>query len=92
LWLKRATTTPPPHSPVGGGGRGCNLYGLDGLLNKNVNYTLIIIKSILKMIFLMKTSETKTFVKIFCEGFLIFKKIFSLSYPGLIFIFTKKAF
>jgi hypothetical protein len=46
------------HSPVEGGGRGYYLYGPEDLLNKNVNYTYIIIKSILKMTFLMKTSET----------------------------------
>jgi hypothetical protein len=44
------------------------------------------------MTFLMKTSETEKFVKIFCEAFFIFKQIFYLSYPGLIFSFTKKAF
>jgi hypothetical protein len=44
------------------------------------------------MTFLMKTTETKKFVKIFCEVFLIFKIIFCLSHPGLIFIFTKKGF
>jgi hypothetical protein len=52
------------HSPVGEGG-GCYLYGPEDLLNKNMSYTKIIIKSILKMIFLMKTSETKKFVQIF---------------------------
>jgi hypothetical protein len=44
------------------------------------------------MAFLMKTSETKKFVKVFCEAFLIFKKIFSLSHPTLNFIFIKKGF
>jgi hypothetical protein len=41
------------------------------------------------MAFLMKTSETKKFVKIFCEAYLIFKKIFCLIHPGLGFIFIK---
>jgi hypothetical protein len=40
----------------------------------------------------MKTSLKKKFVKIFCEAFLILKKIFSLRHPGLIFIFSKKGF
>jgi hypothetical protein len=44
------------------------------------------------MTFLMETSETKMFVKIFCEAFFDFLKIFSLSHSGLIFIFTKKVF
>jgi hypothetical protein len=52
-----------------GGGRGCYLYGPENLLNKNVSYTLIIIKSILKMTFLMKTSETKKFAQIFARHF-----------------------
>jgi hypothetical protein len=38
-------------------GRGGYLYGPEDWLNKNVSYTEIIIKSILKMAFLMKTSE-----------------------------------
>jgi hypothetical protein len=93
LWLKRATTTPPPAQPCGGRGKGgYYLYGPEDLFNKNVSYTYIIIKSKLKMTFLMKTSETKKFVKIFCKSFLIFKKIFCLSHPGLIFIFTKRLF
>jgi hypothetical protein len=57
---------------VGGGGRGVLPFQPEDLLNKNVSYTYIIIKSILKMTFLMKTSGTKKFVKIFCEAFLIF--------------------
>jgi hypothetical protein len=44
------------------------------------------------MTFLMKTFETKKFVKMFCQEFLILKNIFCLSHPGLIFIFTKTAF
>jgi hypothetical protein len=48
------------HSPVGEGVGGCYLYGPEDLLNKNVSYTYITIKSILKMTFLMKTTETKS--------------------------------
>jgi hypothetical protein len=55
----------------GEGGGWCNLYGPEEFLDKNVSYTYIIIKSILKMTFLKKTSETKKFDKIFCEEFLI---------------------
>jgi hypothetical protein len=78
LWLKRATTTPPPAEPCGGRGKGgCYLYGPEDLLNKNVSYTSIIIKSIIKITFLMKTSETKKFVKIICEAFFILKKYFA---------------
>jgi hypothetical protein len=80
------------HSPEGEGEGGCYLYSPEDFINKNVSYTSIIIKSIPKMAFLMKTSETKKFVKIFCEAFLIFKKIFCLSHPGFIFIFYKKGF
>jgi hypothetical protein len=60
---------------LGEGEGGCYLYGSEDLLNKNVSNTQIIIKSILKMAFLMKTPETTKFVKIFCEAFWIFKKI-----------------
>jgi hypothetical protein len=38
----------------------------------------------------MKTSETR--VRFFCEAFLILKNILLKPDPGLIFIFTKKAF
>jgi hypothetical protein len=44
------------------------------------------------MTFLMKTSESKKVVKIFCEAFLIFKKIFCLSHPGLISFLQKWLF
>jgi hypothetical protein len=54
----------------------CYLHGPEDLLHKNESYTSIIIKSVLKMTFLMKTSEKK-FVKIFCEAFLILKKYFA---------------
>jgi hypothetical protein len=78
LWLQRAPSTPPPAQPFGGEGeRGCYLYGHEDLLNKNVSYTQIIIKRLLKMTFLMKTSETKILVKIVCKAFLIFKKYFA---------------
>jgi hypothetical protein len=42
---------PQPHSPVRGRGKGVLLYGPEDLLNKNMSYILIIIKSILKMTF-----------------------------------------
>jgi hypothetical protein len=84
LWLKRATTTPPPAQPCEGKG--------EDLLNKNVSYTLIIIKSILKMTFLVKTSETKTFVKFFCEAFLIFKKYFASTIQDLFSFLQKRLF
>jgi hypothetical protein len=77
LWLKRATTTPPTAQPCGGWGKGCYLYGPEDLLSKNVSYIYIIIKSILKMTFLMKTSESKKIIKIFYEAFMIFKKHFA---------------
>jgi hypothetical protein len=53
------------HSPVGEGG--CYFYGPEDLLNTNMSYTSIIIKSILKRTFLMKTSETKKFIQIFAR-------------------------
>jgi hypothetical protein len=68
--MKRATSPPPHAQPCGEEGEGgCYSCSPEDLLNKNVSYTYIIIKSILKMTFLMKTSETKKFVKIFCEHF-----------------------
>jgi hypothetical protein len=39
-----------------------------------VNYTNITIKKTLKIGFLLKTPETKKFVKIFCEAFFYFTK------------------
>jgi hypothetical protein len=71
---------PTPCTALWGDGEGgCYLYSTEDLLNKNVSYTYIIIKSILvrKMTFVMKTYETKMFVKSFCEAFLIFKKYFA---------------
>jgi hypothetical protein len=44
------------------------------------------------MTFLMKTSETKKFVKIFLRGIFDLKEIFYFSHAGLIFIFYKKLF
>jgi hypothetical protein len=46
---------------VGGGGRGQGgfLLSPEDLLNKKVSYTSIIIKSTLKIIFLLKTSGKK---------------------------------
>jgi hypothetical protein len=71
LWQKRATTTPPPAQTCGGRGEGggCYPYGPEDLLNKNMSYTQIIIKSILKMTFLIKTSETKKYVRFFARHF-----------------------
>jgi hypothetical protein len=40
----------------------------------------------------MKTCETKTFVKIFCEAFLIFKNYFASTIQDLYFHFYKKGF
>jgi hypothetical protein len=92
LWLKRATTTPPPAQPCGGRGKGGGyLYGPEDLLNENVSYTYIFIKSILKLTFLMKTSETKKFFKIFCEVFLILKNTLLMP-PRTYFYFYKKGF
>jgi hypothetical protein len=69
--------SPPPAQPCRGRGKGgCYLYGPEDLLNKNelhLNY----LKSILKMAFVMKTSKTKKFVKIFCQAFLTLKKYFA---------------
>jgi hypothetical protein len=90
LWLKRATTTPPTAQPCEGEVEvGCYLYSPEDLLYKNVSFTSIIIKSILKMTLLMKTFETKKFVQIFCEAFWIFFNI-CFNHPRLIFIFIKK--
>jgi hypothetical protein len=60
----------------GGGGRGCFLQSPEDLLIKKVRYTSIIIKSTLA--FLLKTSETKKFLKIFCEEFFILLKVISV--------------
>jgi hypothetical protein len=61
---------PTPCTALWGGGEGgCYLYGSEDLLNKNVSYTYTIIKSILKMTFLMKQ---KSLLRFFCEAFLIF--------------------
>jgi hypothetical protein len=48
-------------------------------------------KSILKMTYLMKTSETKKFVQIFCEAFLFLKNIL-LQPSRTYFHFYKKGF
>jgi hypothetical protein len=56
-----------------------------------VSFAEIIIKSIVKTTFLMKTSETKKFVQIFCEAFLIFKN--TLLKPSITYLhFYKKGF
>jgi hypothetical protein len=55
--MKRSNSPPPPAQPCGRvGAEGCFLWSLEDLLNKNVSYTSIIIKSTLKMTFLLKTS------------------------------------
>jgi hypothetical protein len=47
---------------MGDRGRGgCFLCSPEDLLNKNVNYTHILIKGLLKITFLWKTPETKKF-------------------------------
>jgi hypothetical protein len=74
--MKRSTSPPPPAQPCGWAG-GCFLWSPEDLLNKNVSYTLIFIKSTLKITFLLKASETKHFLKIFCEAFLIKTKYFA---------------
>jgi hypothetical protein len=44
------------------------------------------------MTFLMKASETKKFVKIFCEAFLIFKKYFASTIQDLFSFYKKRLF
>jgi hypothetical protein len=79
--------TPCTHSPVRGSGNGgASSIGPEDLLSKNVSE-----KSILKMTFLMKTSLTRKFVKIFCEEFLTFKNIV-LQPPRTYFHLYKKSF
>jgi hypothetical protein len=80
--MERSTYPPPPAQPCGGeGAGGCFLWSPEDLLNKNVSYTSIIMKCTLNRTFLLKTSETKKFLKIVCEAFLIFNKIFCLRHP-----------
>jgi hypothetical protein len=58
----------------GGGGEGwCWVGSPKILLNKNVSYTSIIIKGLLKMKFLVEVPKTKKLAGIFCEAFFIFK-------------------
>jgi hypothetical protein len=59
------------------------------LLKKKTFSTNKLQMSLLKITFLMKTSETEKIVKIFCMAFL-FLKIFCLIHPGFILIFHKK--
>jgi hypothetical protein len=93
MWLKRATTTPPPgHCTALWGEGGATSTALKICLIKHELHK-IIIKSILKMSFLIKTSETKKFFRIFARHLRFKKKkIFCLSHPGLILIFTKRLF
>jgi hypothetical protein len=44
------------------------------------------------MTFLMKTSETKKFVKIFCEAFFILKKYFAKAIHDLFSFLQKRLF
>jgi hypothetical protein len=63
---------PTPCTALWGEGEGgCYLYGPEDLLSKNVSYTSIIIKSILKMTFLNLTSETKSWLRFFARQFLV---------------------
>jgi hypothetical protein len=55
--------------------RGCFLWSPEDLLNKNLSYASIITKSKLEIKFLLKTSETKKVLKIFCEVSLLLKNI-----------------
>jgi hypothetical protein len=54
--------------------KGCFLCSPEDLLSKHVNYTHIIIKRSLKIMFLWKIPETKKFSEKFWEAFLIFFK------------------
>jgi hypothetical protein len=65
----------------GEGAGGFFLWSAEDLLNKNVSYTSIITKSTLKIPFLLKTTDTKTF-SYFARHFL-FKKIICLRHPDL---------
>jgi hypothetical protein len=62
---------PTPCTALWGKGEGeCYLYGSEDLLNKNMSYTYIIIKSILNMAFLMKTPDTqKSLLRFFARHF-----------------------
>jgi hypothetical protein len=53
----------------GGGAGGTFLWSPEDLLNKNMSCTSIIIKNTLQITFLLKTTEAKKFLKIFCEAF-----------------------
>jgi hypothetical protein len=84
---------PTPCTALWGEGKGrCYLYGSEDLLNENVSYAQIIIKSLLKMAFLMKTYETKTLGKIFYEEFLIKKKYFTEAIQDLFSFLLKRLF
>jgi hypothetical protein len=72
-------------------GRGVLAQRTEDLLNKNVSYTSIIIKGILKMTFLVKTSETKKFVR-FLRGIFIFKKYFAFTIQDLFSFLQKRLF
>jgi hypothetical protein len=60
--MKISTSSPLPQPCVGGGAGGRFLWSPKDLLNKNARYTSIIIKSTLKVAFLLKTSEAKKFL------------------------------
>jgi hypothetical protein len=62
--MKSFTSAPPPAQPWRGkGADGRFLWNPEDLLHENGSYTDIIIKSTLKLKFLLKTSETKYFFK-----------------------------
>jgi hypothetical protein len=93
LWLKRVTTTPPPAQPHGGeGGRGdASTTALKICLIKrelHLNYH----QKRIKITFLMKTSETKKFVKIFCEACLTSTKDFASTIQDLFSLLQKILF
>jgi hypothetical protein len=76
-------STSPSAQPCGGAGSPVDL------LNKNVSYISIIIKKHIENDIFLKTSETKTFLKIFCDTILSLKKIVCLRHPWLIFVQNK---
>jgi hypothetical protein len=52
-----------------------NLIYSSLIYSQNVSYTSIILKRTLKMTFLLKTSDIKKFLEIFCKAFLFLKNI-----------------
>jgi hypothetical protein len=62
----------PLFLPLGGGegGRGCKLYGPEDLLNKNMRYIKLIIKSIMNTLFQCKPLKQKSLLRYFARHFL----------------------